>query len=206
MAMSKRETKAAKGEAAKRIVLVGTYRKQSQQLPWIVRHHLYNYPLSKEEADKEDWGRVKELWLYSGARDRRHIYAANFVGVKSRKDFLTEHPDYPTGGSRSSATVGRAVSMKPPRPHGDYYAVFKVTHKYQPTIEDSVVTVRVKDFAKRTPKVAKAIKAYQAGGELGCLLDYLPAALAPLKHNQLRVCEAAVQLDFFDVFDASAED
>ncbi len=186
MAMSKRETKAAKGEATKRIVLVGTYRKQSQQLPWIARHHLYNYPLSKEEAEKEDWGKVKELWLYSGARDRRHIYAADFVGVKTRKDFLAEHPDYPKGKGKG---------------HGDFYAVFKTTHKYQPTIEDSVVTVRVKDFAKRTPKIAKAIKAYQAGGELGCLLDYLPAALAPLKHNQLRVCEAALQLDFLPVLD-----
>ena len=188
--MSKRETKAAKGEATKRIVLVGTYRKQSQQLPWIARHHLYNYPLSKEEAEKEDWGKVKELWLYSGARDRRHIYAADFVGVKTSKDFLAEHPDYPKGKGKG---------------HGDFYAVFKTIHKYQPTIEDSVVTVRVKDFAKRTPKIAQAIKAYQAGGELGCLLDYLPAELAPLKHSQLRVCEAALQLDFWPAIMPGAE-
>ena len=91
--MSKRVTKAAESKAAGRVVLVGTYRKQPEQLPWIARHHLYNYPLSEEEAEKKDWGKVKELWLYSGREDRRHIYAAEFVGVKSRKDFLAEQPD-----------------------------------------------------------------------------------------------------------------
>ena len=55
---------------------------------------------------------------------------------------LAEHPDYPKGKSK----------------HGDFYAIFGVKHKYQPTIEDSVVTVRVKDFAKRTPKIAQATK------------------------------------------------
>ena len=176
----------ALGSKSQRCVLVGTYKKETDQLSWIRKCHVYNYPLSAEEAQNtnEGWNKVKELWLYSGSKDQRHIYAAEFVGVKSRKEFLAEHPDYPKGKGTG---------------HGDFYAVFKTSHKYQPTIEDSVVTVRVKDFAKRTPKIAQAIKAYQAGGELGCLLDYLPAELAPLKHNQLCVCEAAVQLDFLPV-------
>lgn len=174
--------KKEKVEKMKRCVLVGTYKKEPDQLKWIGKRHLYNYPLSEEEVKSgtDGWSKVKELWLYSGTKDRRHIYVADFVGVKPCKEFFAEHADYP----RSK------------KPHGDFYAVFSVKHKYQPTIEDSVVLVRASDF-KRTPKVAKAVKAYQAGGELGSLLDILPSDLAPLSHDQLRVCEAAIQLVFF---------
>ena len=162
-----------------RCVLVGTYKKEPNQLKWIGKRHLYNYPLSAEEAkaNQGEWNKVKELWLYSGAKDTRHIYAAEFAGIKARKDFLAEHSDYPKGAGNG---------------HGEFYAVFNVKRKYRPTIEDSVVTVRVKDFTGRTPKIAQAIKAYQAGGEIGCLLDYLPAELALLTHEQLRVCEFAL--------------
>ena len=173
--------------SAKRIVLVGTYKHEPDQLKWIGKRHLYNYPLSAEEAkaDNGAWNNVKELWLYSGTKDRRHIYTAEFLGVKPRKEFLAKHPDYPKGKGKG---------------HGDYYAVFSVRYKYQPTLEESVVVVRAADF-KRTPKVARAVRVYQAGGELGCLSDYLPAELSPLAHDQLRVCEAAVQLDFLPVLD-----
>ena len=175
---------------SQRCVLVATYKKNPDQLKWIGKRHLYNYPLSAEEvkSDQGEWEKVKELWLYSGAKDTRHIYAAEFAEIKTRKDFLAENPDYPKGTGKG---------------HGDFYAVFKVKRKYQPTIEDSVVTVRVKDFTRRTPKIAQAIKAYQNGAEIGCLLDYLPAELAPLTHEQLRVCEAAVQLEFFYVLDGA---
>ena len=173
--------------SAKRIVLVGTYKHEPDQLKWIGKRHLYNYPLSAEEAkaDNGAWNNVKELWLYSGTKDRRHIYTTEFLGVKPRKEFLAKHPDYPKGKGKG---------------HGDYYAVFSVRYKYQPTLEESVVVVRAADF-KRTPKVARAVRVYQAGGELGCLSDYLPAELSPLAHDQLRVCEAAVQLDFLPVLD-----
>ena len=74
-------------------VLVGTYKEK--QLAWIRKRRLYNYPLSDDEvkAGVEGWDKVKELWLYSGSKDRRHIYEAQFVGIKPRKDFLQENPD-----------------------------------------------------------------------------------------------------------------
>ena len=172
----------ASGSEAQLFVLVGTYKKEPDQLKWIGKRHLYNYPLSAEEAKQtnEGWSKVKELWLYSGTKDKRHIYAAEFVGIKPRKEFLAEHPDYPKGKGK----------------HGDFYAVFNVKFKYQPTTDEAVSVVRVRDFAKRTPKIARAIEAYQNGEALGCLLDCLPAELAPLTHDKLRVCEAAVQLNF----------
>lgn len=176
----------ASGSESQRFVLVGTYKKEPDQLKWIGKRHLYNYPLSAEEARQPNagWSKVKELWLYSGPKDKRHIYAAEFVGIKSRKDFLAEYPDYPKGSGKG---------------HGDFYAVFAVKFKYQPTVDDAVAVVRVRDFAKRTPKIAKAIEAYKNGASLGYLLDCLPADLAPLSHNQLHVCEAAVQLSFWDL-------
>ncbi len=179
------EETVSSGSVSQRCVLVGTYKKEPDQLTWIRKRHLYNYPLSAEEARQgaNGWNKVKELWIYSGSKDRRHVYEAEFVGIKPRKDFLQENPDYPKGKSK----------------HGDFYAVFSVKHKYQPTIDDSKVVVRAKDFAKRTPKISQAVKAYQAGGELGCLRNYLPAELAPLSHDQLRVCEAALQLSFWDL-------
>ena len=171
------------GSKAQRCVLVGTYKKEQNQLKWIGKRHLYNYPLSKEETKigPDEWSKVKEIWLYSGSKDRRRIYTAKFVGVMPRKEFLDEHPDYP----------------KSKKPHGYFYAVFRIKFKYQPTIKDSAVIVRAGDFAKWTPNVAKAIKAYQAGGELGSLLDVLPSELAPLSHDQLRICDPAVQCNFF---------
>ena len=190
MSTKKRQTTKKISEAvasipkSRRGILVATYKKRPDQMGWIVKHKLYNYALSAEEATatkKDDWNKVKEFWLYSGPKDKRHIYEAEFVGVKPRKEFLAEYPDYPKGKTK----------------HGDFYALFKVAIRYQPTTVNFKAVVRAPDF-NRTPKVAKAVRAYQAGGELGCLLDCLPVELAPSTHDQLRVCEA-VQFDFMQM-------
>ena len=172
---------------SQRCILVGTYKKNPDQLKWINDQHLYNYPISVEEAKTpiDMWTNIKEIWLYSGPRERQYAYDAEFVSIKSREDFLAENPEYPQNRGN--------------KPHGDYYAIFNVHYKYQPTINASKVAVRVSDFTKRTPKIAQAIKAYQSGDELGSLLDYLPSALALLNHNQLFVCEAELQLSFWDL-------
>lgn len=177
----------ADSKKSQRYILVATYKKEPDQLKWINSQHLYNYPLSEEEAKSpnNDWVKVKEIWLYSGFRDRQYAYDAEFVAIKSREAFLAENPEYPK--SKGNKT------------HGNYYAIFNVHYKYQPTINDSIVTVRIGDFTRRTPKIAQAIKAYQSGDGLGSLLDYLPSALAPLNHNQLFVCEAELQLAFWDL-------
>ena len=169
------------GSKAQRCVLVGTYKKEQNQLKWIGRRHLYNYPLSEEEAKigPDEWSKVKEIWLYSGSKDRRRIYTAEFVGIMPCKEFLAEHPDYP----------------KNKKPYGDFYAVFRTKFICQPTTKDSIVS----DF-NRTPSVANAIKTNQAGGGLGCLLDILPSDLAPSQHDRLCIYEIEKKYKLIDLF------
>lgn len=179
------EIRVSKNPGCSRYVLVGTYKKDLDQLKWIGKHHLYNYPLSAEEAQQGNngngWRNVKELWLYSGLDDTRHIYEAEFIGLQSREDFLAKHPDYPKGRKK----------------HGDSYAVFGVKHKSRPMVGDFKVIARVPDFVRWTPKIAKAIEAYRASGDLKGFGDYLPAELGSLSSNQMCVCEASVQLNLF---------
>ena len=70
---------AASGTDSRRRVLVGTYRREPDQLRWIGRRHLYNYPISKEEAEAtgDAWHRVEELWLYSAAYCPRICFERN---------------------------------------------------------------------------------------------------------------------------------
>ena len=53
MGMAKEKDKTKKAKAGK-CVLVGAYRKQPDQLKWVGKRHLYNYPLSVEWSQAED--------------------------------------------------------------------------------------------------------------------------------------------------------
>ena len=172
------------------VVLVGTY--HENQLGWIKKNGVYNYPLtvpsasSRTGADKQpDYSRIKELWLYAGAKTKRHCFAAEFVGIQSKAEFLA---------------ANRTYAKKVGKPSHAQYAVFKTKpFDYGPKLEGKIVVARAIDFAKgrgQTKKVAAAIRQFHADGEFAPLALYLPKELGKVPRPQLRVCEAAVQLDF----------
>ena len=173
------------------VVLVGTYREK--QLDWIKKNGVYNYPVRDEDGragcpKPAVFAKVKELWLYAGAKAKRHCFAAEFVGIQSKDEFLAVNPTYAT-------KVGK--------PKHAQYAVFKTKpFDYGPKLEGKTVAARAIDFATdrgQTKKVAAAIKQFHADGEFAPLAAYLPKELAKVPLPQLRVCEAAVQLYFWSV-------
>ena len=127
---------------------------------------------------------VTELWLFQGTKAQRS-YKAEFVGVKTRAELVRDY-GYPATG----------------KPHGDRYALFKTEllyrHKNEPQEEADAVIVRTKDFAKRSPKIAAQLKAYLESPDRNDpdLAKLLPSIVTQVPPERLRVCEAAVQLDF----------
>lgn len=163
------------------ITLVGTYKEK--QLDWIKKSKIYNYPIKDEdELTAESCAKVKELWLYAGTNAKRHCFAAEFLDILTKDEFLAAYPSYKKLG---------------PSKH-TRYMVFRVkAHEYGSKLVGTTVVARVSDFAGgRSKNVAKAIKQFKEDGEFGILADYLPSDLSKLNRGQLRVCEAAVQLDF----------
>jgi hypothetical protein len=188
----------AKCETPGRIVLVGTY-KGDQLTAW---RGWYNYPLTsvkcKVESVKSEDGRarspsapqmpadyscINELWLFKGTKDERR-YKAEFVGIKTRQELISDY-GYPAKG----------------KAHGEKYLLFKTQfmYRHKADIPDDAerVIVRAADFAKRSPKVAKQLKAYLESPDRNDpdLAKRLPEIITKLRPDQLRVCEAAVQLD-----------
>ncbi len=167
-------------ETPGRIVLVGTY-KGNQLTDW---RGWYNYPISGEDKITEaDAAKIKELWLFNGTKDERR-YTAEFVGIKTRQELIDGY-GYPAKG----------------KAHGEKYLLFKTAFMYRHKAdvpEDAArVIVRAADFS-RTPKVRKQLKAYLESPDRNDpdLAQRLPEIITKLRPDQLRVCEAAVQLDF----------
>ena len=164
----------------KRIVLVGTY-KGKQLTDW---RGWYNYPIdAKDKITEADAAKIGELWLFNGTKEQK-TYKAEFVGVKTREELVRDY-GYPAKG----------------KPHGDRYLLFKTELKYVHKLdmpEDAErVIIRTKDFAT-APKIRKQLKAYLESPDRNDpdLAKRLPAIITKLRPDQLRVCEAAVQLDF----------
>jgi DNA (cytosine-5)-methyltransferase 1 len=171
--------KEAREETAK-VVLVGTY-KGDQLTRW---RSWYNYPiLDGDKITEADAAKITELWLFKGTKDERH-YKAEFVGIKTRQELIDGY-GYPARG----------------KAHGNRYLLFKTEYKYQHKLtlpEDAErVIVRTADFA-RSPKVRSQLKAYLESPDRNDpgLAKRLPEIITKLRPAQLRVCEAAVQLDF----------
>lgn len=180
----KKEPKAS-FDIAPGVVLVGTYK--AKQLAWIKKYGIYNYPVKDEdEFTPEAFAKIKELWLYADVKGTRHCFAAEFVGKMTQSEFLAANPTY--------AKLGK--------PRQKAYYVFKTTFlDYGPALKDPIVHARLSDFGGRSAKVKKAIEQFKADGEFAPLAHYLPTELSKVPAAQLRVCESAVQMDFFGEFD-----
>ena len=166
-----------------RIVLVGTY-KGDQLTKW---RGWYNYPVSEADQIAEaDAASIAELWLFKGTKEQK-TYKAEFVGVKTREELVRNY-GYPAKG----------------RAHGEKYLLlktkFKHQHKLTPPEDAARVIVRTADFAT-APKVRKQLKAYLESPDRADpdLAKRLPEILTKLRPEQLRVCEAAYQLSFWDL-------
>lgn len=169
--------------SANRIVLVGTY-KGDQLAKW---RGWYNYPVSEADQIAEaDAASIAELWLFKGTKEQK-TYKAEFVGVKTREELVRNY-GYPAKG----------------RAHGEKYLLFKTKLKYQhkltPPEDAARVIVRTADFAT-APKVRKQLKAYLESPDRKDpdLAKRLPEVVTKLRPEQLRVCELAYQMSFWDM-------
>ena len=179
-ARRKNQSAAAKREATPKFVLVGTY-KGDQLTDW---RGWYNYPISDgDKITEADAAKITELWLFKGTKDERR-YKAEFVGVKTRQELIDGY-GYPAKG----------------KAHGEKYLLFKTQlmyrHKAEVPEDAARVIVRTADFA-RSPKIRKQLKAYLESPDRNDpdLAARLPEIITKLRPDQLRVCEAAVQLEF----------
>lgn len=167
------------------VILVGTYKKN--QLAFIEHEGVYNYPIDENDKLKsEDAICVKELWLYADrTKVTRHVFDASFIGIQTREEFLAAHPKYPKGSKCK---------------HTRYLVFTAKKLDYGSAIDGATrVFARASDFNRgKTREIAAAIKRFEADGDFASLADYLPKDLAEVPRRQLRVCESAVQLDFFD--------
>ena len=172
--------KKAASKKPSRIVVVGNYKER--QLDWIRKNGVYNWPVREgDEFSPKQFAQIKELWLYADVKSRRHVFSAAFIGKMTAAEFRTAYPTYTNlGPSKQKA----------------YYVFRAKSVDYPPELGSQIVFARTADFGGYSVKVKKAIEQFKRDGEFAPLAAYLPKELGKVPRERLRVCEAAVQLDF----------
>ena len=157
------------------MILIGTY--------WVGQFKkwkgYYNYPISDaDKIDPKSYAKINELWLFNGTK-AQHTFAAEFVGVKTRKELVAEYK-YPAKGSD----------------HSNKYLLFKIKRQLQPSKTADGYFIRTKDFACRSPKIAAQLKAYLESPDRknAALAAKLPRIVTKLPASKLVVGEEALQM------------
>lgn len=165
------------------MILIGTY--------WVGQFKqwkgYYNYPISDaDKIDPKSYARINELWLFNGSKAQR-TFVAEFVGVKTRKELVSEYK-YPAKGAG----------------HSDKYLLFRIKRRLQPSKTADGYFIRIKDFSGRSPKVAAQLKAYLESPDRknAAHAARLPRIVTKLPASKLIVGEEALQMDFLRAFDA----
>ena len=181
--------------APKKIVLVGTY-KEDQLIKW---PQYYNYPLLKVDLLDADVCRdVNELWLFKGPK--KGVYCrVEFVDQVSREELIHDY-GYPAKGSGHSRDE-----------YSGQYLLFRrlgdLLEKPSPHAEIDKVHVRARDFARRTPAMAKQLKTFLESGSRKnpTLAKLVPPELLEVPPSKLCVRES-VQSTFFNELMKSKDD
>lgn len=174
--LKQRKTMHRSGGGSKKVVLIGTYL-TGQFDKW---RGYYNYPIMKgESADPAAYEKVSELWLFKGQKNGLYR-VAEFIGIKTRSELVKEYK-YPAKG----------------KGHGERYALYKTHVLYVPSEESDKVIVRVRDFARRSPSVARQLKEYLESPDRDnpVLAKRLPKILVGIPPERLCVCEGALEYD-----------
>jgi len=170
-------------KALDELVVVGNYK--TRQLDWIKKNGVYNYPVRDgDEFTPESFAKIRELWLYANVKSERHVFTARFVGKMTKAEFLAAYPSY--------AKLG-------PSKQKAYYVFTTKSVDYPAELGSQIVIARAADFGGYSAKVKKAIVQFKQDGEFAPLAAYLPKELGKVPLEQLRVCEAAVQLYFWNM-------
>ena len=150
-----------------------------------------------------DYSCINELWLFNGTKDERR-YRAEFVGVKTRQELIDDYGYLAWENSRRGAEAQRENPTRSTRstrpnssakPHATHYALFKTQllyrHKLDVPEDAEAVIIRLSDFAKRSPKIARQLKAYLESPDRRDpdLAKRLPEVITKLRPAQLHVCE-----------------